>query len=168
MIYRPARSIDAPALVDILKERHAETRYGSDVRIDEVIARKVFAHAAQRHGGTNEGAMFLMVAEQGDGTIDAFMLGHLARIYMVGDKLVATDLFLIGHRNCDPRCMNGLIEHYLAWAEENPKVHEIVLSWSDAVPESGAINALYERKGFTLCGTSYRRDARVGAERNAA
>ncbi len=167
MKYRPARSVDAFALVEILQERHPETRYADTVAIDEVVARKVFAHAAQRHGGQHEGATFLQVAES-DERIEAFMLGELTRIYMVGDKLCATDLLLIGRKDCDPRALTPLVDAFLAWAEASPKVHEITLSWSDAVPGSEGVCALYERKGFTLCQRGYRRDARPTQERIAA
>lgn len=167
MIYRPARSVDAFALVEILQERHAETRYAGCVAIDEMIARKVFAHAAQRHGGHFEGATFLMVAES-DARIEAFMLGELTRIYMVGDRLAASDLFLIGRKDCDPRALPALVDRYIAWAEASPKVHEITLSWSDAVPGHEAVCALYERKGFTPCQRGYRRTVAAEAERAAA
>ena len=154
---RPAKSIDAFALVDILKERYPEMRYAGQVAIDEVAARRLFAQAVQRHGGTTEGATFLMVSER-EGVIDAFMLGMLSRVYMIGDMLSASDVFLIGKRGCDPRAVTGLIDRYLEWADGNPRVYEVGLSHADTIPGSERIIDVFKRRGLTLCATTYRRD----------
>lgn len=151
---RPGTSSDAFALVDILKERHPETRY-ADIPINEKIARTMFAQAAQRHGGRNDGATFLMVSDR-DG-VEAFMFGALSRIYMVGELLGAADVFLLGKRGIPARTLTRLIDEYIAWAESSPKVVEIGLSWADSIPGNESIIKAYERRGFTLYGKSYRR-----------
>lgn len=152
---RPAKSSDAFAIVEIIEERYPETRYAGKVSIDAKAARQIMAQAVQRHGGTTEGATFLMVSEREE-VIEAFVLGGLQRVYMIGDKLAASDYFLMGRKDCDPRAMNGLIDAYLEWALGNPRVYEVGLSWSDAVPGTSAMNAVIERRGFAMCGTTYR------------
>lgn len=164
---RPARSTDAFALLDIVKERYPETRYAGKVGIDEALARKIFAHAAQRNGGTNDGAMFLDVAVDGDDRPTAFMLGTLSRIYLFGDRLAASDLMLLGLADCSPRALNRLLDRYLVWAFGNPRVFEVALSWADSIPGNEAIIAAYKRRGFTLYSQSFRREA-DNAERIAA
>ena len=47
---------------------------------------------------------------------------------------------------------------YVGWAEAAPKVREIQLSHSAAIPGSERIAALYRRKGFAPFGQSYRRE----------
>lgn len=153
---RPAKSTDAFAIVDVIEERYPETRYAGSVAIEAKVARSIMAQAVQRHGGTTEGSTFLMVSENGEGVIEAFVLGSLARVYMIGDKLAAADNFILGRRSCDPRVMKQLIDAYVAWASENPRVYEISLSWSDAFDGTGTMNKVYERRGFELCGTTYR------------
>jgi len=163
MNIRPARSIDAPILADILQERFDETRYVGVCNIEPVLARRLFAQGAQRHGGTNDGATFLMVAEH-DGEVVAFLLGALARIYLVGDRLGASDQFLLS-RNKVPagvaaRATMRLLDAYIDWADNNPKVCEIALSWADTLPDTEGITRLFEKRGFILYHKSFRRDTR--------
>lgn len=153
---RPAKSTDAFAIVDVIEERYPETRYAGFVSIEPKVARSLMAQAVQRHGGTTEGSTFLMVSENGEGVIEAFVLGSLARVYMIGDKLAAADNFLMARKGADPRAMNQLIDAYLEWARSNPKVYEISLSWSDAFEGASAMNAVIERRGFELCAATYR------------
>lgn len=160
MKVRPARSIDAPALASLLEERLPDTRYADVARVETKIARQMFAQAAQRHGGTTDGATFLMIAESDEGEIEAFILGSLCRLYGVFNILGATDNFLVGRKGCDPRAMNRLLDAYMAWADANPRVYEVSLSWADTFPGSDKIIAVYERRGFTLYGKSFRREAR--------
>lgn len=155
---RPGKSTDAFALADLLIERHPDTRYAGKVDIVPEVARKMFAAAAQRHGGTNDGATFLMVHTDTHDIIDAFILGGLQRVYGIGDMLAACDIYLIGRKNCDPRAMRELISSYVAWAEDNPKVHEIGLSWSDTIPGNEAIMEYYMRSGFEQCSITFRRE----------
>lgn len=164
---RPGKSADAFALAAILEERQADTRYAGHASVDPKLARQLFAQAAMRHGHTNDGGMFLMVHET-RGEIDAFILGALTRIYMVFDKFAATDVFLLGKRDCDPRALNPLVDAYITWAEANPRVHEIGLSWADTLPNSRRITKSFIRRGFTLCGETYRREVRHPAEVLAA
>lgn len=156
MDYRPARAIDAPALVDILVERHPDTRYAGAVGIDEPVARKLFAAAVQRHGGAHDGATFLMVAEDRKG-IAGFMLASLSRVYMVGDMLASCDHYLIGRKDCPPRVLTRLFDAYFEWAEGNPKVYEVGASWADTIPGGEGFADFFERRGFSLIGQTFSR-----------
>lgn len=156
LTWRAGRAIDAPALVGIVTLRQRQTRFAGVCDVDELHARKLFAVAAQRHGGTNEGATWLQVAESARG-IEAFILGTLARVYLVGRKLVAQDVFLLGCDDSDPRTILPLVRSYIGWAQDNPRVVEINLSWSDALPGAERFAALYEREGFVRCGGTFRR-----------
>ena len=155
---RPGTSTDAFALVGILKERMPDTRYAGHCSIDELAARRMFAQAAQRHGGTTDGSFFLMVNERDD-EIDAFVLGSLGRIYFVFDKLGASDLFLLGRRSASPRVLMRLFDAYVEWAENNPRVYEIGASWADTIPGNDGIIAAFGRRGFQLCSQTFRREA---------
>jgi len=165
---RPARSTDAMAIVSIIEDRLPDSRYAGIAQVDAMAARKLFAYAAQRHGGTNDGATFLMVAEDDEGEVEAFMLGSLARVYMVFDILAASDSFLLGRKECDPRAMPALLDAYIAWAEANPRVVEIGLSWADTIPGHEAIIHAYERRGFTLCSKAFRRATQAATTRKEA
>lgn len=172
---RPARSTDAPVLTELLCERYEESRYVEVGNVDRVIARKLFAQAAQRHGGTNDGAYFLMVSEDPDGDVEVYLLGALTRTYIIGDRLSATDLLLISRKDASPRrvavAIDKLIEAFVSWADANPKVCEKVLSWSDTIPGTDKIMRVFEKHGFTEFSRSFRADtpfARIERQEMAA
>lgn len=161
MKIRPARSVDAPAIAALLAARVVDTCYAGVDEVDVPFARKMFAYAAQRHGNTNEGGMFLMVAEDESGDVAAFCMGSLGRVYGVGKRLCATDNYLLGRAGCPPRVLVNLFDAYVQWASTNPRVIEIGASWSDAIPGSQAMEHVFERRGFIACAHTYRR--KVGA-----
>lgn len=164
---RPGKSIDAFAITDIVLERHPDTRYFGHVGIDEQAARRLFAQAAQRHGGTNDGASWLMVNEV-DGAVDAFILGMLTPIYVIGDKLGATDIFLLGRKSASPRTLMRLMDGYIGWAEKNPKVYEIGLSWANTIQGGEKFARHFEARGFTLTSQTYSRVNMPPQSREAA
>ena len=51
---RPAKSVDAFTLAELLKEIHGVTIY-KGLELDAAYARKLFAQFAQRHGGSHRG-----------------------------------------------------------------------------------------------------------------
>jgi len=159
--FRPARATDVPELVSIIEERFTETRFLGAGHVDKDVARKFLAPATFRHGQTNGGATWFEVAVDDEtGRIEAFILATLVRAYCVGSKLWAQDIMLLGRPDADPRALNGLLDHYIAWGNDNPRVVEITLSWSDILPEAPRMDAIYTRKGFKRCGAFYRRETR--------
>lgn len=157
MNIRPARSVDAPAIAELLADRVVDTCYADRDEVDVPYARKMFAYAAQRHGNTNEGGMFLMVAEDETGKIAAFLMASLGRVYGVGRKLAAADNYLVGRRDCPAFVLRNLFELYVGWASGNPRVAEIGASWSDAFPGSEGWAPIFKRMGFEPCAQSFRR-----------
>ena len=158
MNIRPARAVDAPALIAMLEECREKSRYADMGSIDRDVARKFFCYGVQRHGGSTDGSTFLMVAENGEGVIEAFVYGVLSRIYAVGTRLGANDQFLIAREGANPRSVGKLVDTYIAWAESNPKCCEIALSWSDTVSESNAVTKMFQRRGFVCYSESWRRE----------
>ena len=153
MILRRAQSIEAPELVKIIVERHADSRYASLCGVDEVVARKIMAHAIHRHGGTNEGASFVEVAvDEATGQVDAFILGSLSRVYGFGDKLASSDDLLIGRKHVSPFVLDRLFARYMNWAMSNPKVVEIGGTWNLSIEGAERFGAVFERRGFTKIG----------------
>lgn len=168
MKLRPARTMDVFPLVEILVERHKDTIYAGHVGIDEVIARKTIAYTVQRHGGQNEGAGFVMVAVDADDVPQAFMMGSLVRVYLVGDMLEAVDNFLIGRAGVSPIILDRLLDTYVQWAIDNPKVYEVQGSYTDIIEGSDRFDAVFRRKGFKRCGAIFRRLPHAEARETAA
>ncbi|SKB32292.1 GNAT family N-acetyltransferase [Sphingopyxis flava] len=155
---RPARFVDVPALVDMLVDQQKTSIYAETVNVDRDHARKLLAHMVQRHGGTHDGATCVFVCEASDGAIAGFCAGMLNRVYMIGTELMAQDAFLVVARGAPGAAVLQLLDAYLAWAEASPKVREIQLSHTAAIPGSERIAKLYRRKGFVPFGRSYRRE----------
>ena len=168
MNIRPARMIDTPALADILAERQKDSRYYGVDEVDLPYAKKLIGAGIQRHGHTTDGGCFVMVAEDEDGAVMGFVYGMLSRVYHVGHKLAATDVFLIGRKDCPALALTHLFDAYLDWARANPRVVEIGASWSDVIPGSDGFASIYIRKGFRHCGSTYRLDNSVQIEGEAA
>lgn len=158
MTMRPARMIEAFTLVELLKEQHARSRYVGVTDIDATFARRLLSQAIQRHGGTNDGGTLVNVIEDSEGGIVAFMVGVLSRVYHIGTALCAQDMFLVAGEGAPPLAAPKLLSAYVQWASSNPRVLEINLSHTDALPEGERMGPLYERIGFTRCGGIYRRD----------
>lgn len=164
---RPARSVDVFALVALLHHQHARSRYAGQVSIDDKYARSLLAQAIQRNGGTHDGGSLVNVVETGEGVISGFCVGVLDRVYHIGDRLVAQDMFLVAADEAPPLTAVRLLKRYVEWAASNPAVFEIHLSHTDALPEGERIGALYERMGFTRCGALYRRGTMAREEARA-
>jgi hypothetical protein len=152
MKMRAARFTDAPELAKILAERQADSRYAGAVEVDEPYARKLVAAAIGRHGGQNEGACFVMVAADKDDRAQAFIFGQLVRVYAVGNKLAASDVFLIGRKGVSGFQLDRLFDAYVKWAEANPKVYEIGASHANTIAGSERFKAVFQRRGFTKVG----------------
>lgn len=169
MHIRAARMIETPALVGILLERHPETIYAAHgVDIDEPLARKIIAHHIQRSDGTNDGGAFVRVAVDENDEPQAFVMGFLSRVYMVGDKLQAVDCFLIGRKDVSASVLDQLFDQYVSWAMDNPKVYDVQATWTDILPQTDRFDAVYRRKGFAQCGAVYRRLPHAEQQEGAA
>ena len=163
---RDARFSDIPALATLLKWSHERSKYALRSGVsDKAIEQSLMACVATINQN-GPGASFLKVIEK-DGEVVSFMAGTLSRIYGIGTRLCASDLFLIS-KNKSLKDTLALIDAYISWAKSNPKVIEIGLSWSDALPRGEEIANIYKRKGARLVGAQYCIDADDQAQAEAA
>ncbi len=165
---RPARMIEAFALVELLKDQHVRSRYFGLADIDAGFARRLLAQAIQRHGQTTDGGTLVNVIEDSEQRPVAFMVGVLNRIYHIGTALCAQDMFLVAGEGAPALAAPKLLSAYIQWASANPRVLEINLSHTDALPEGERMGPLYERIGFTRCGGIYRREKPALVTKEAA
>jgi hypothetical protein len=153
---RAARFADIPRLTDLLCEMHDHSKYAGVVEVSRPAAQGLLQNAIRRHDGEHDGGALVMVDEQA-GEIEGFIVGVLNRVYLIGDKLAANDLFLHTTGKAGGLSALKLLAAYVAWADRNPKVHEIKLSWTDTMPGAERIGMVYERMGFARCGAIYER-----------
>ena len=157
-LIRPATLSDIPRLYELVLEMHEASKYGAlDMDIHEATAKALLRDGVMRNGRTNNGGTLLNVVEF-RGKVEGFMLGVLQRVYCIGNRLEAQDFFLF----CTPKApltgFSQLLAAYVKWADDNPKVLETKLSWTNAVGVNGnKLGKLYQRHGFEQCGEIWSR-----------
>lgn len=118
---RNATFSDIPAIVRLLQEAYLETHYAKSglAEIDEAEAKRLLLASIQRHGQKHGGACWVQVADNGAGIV-GFILGTLARVYSIGNKLMATDLFWVVNKHAEPRDAVSLMRGMVDWAKDCP------------------------------------------------
>lgn len=153
---RRAAFADIPRIAELMTDLHRVSIYADRCGIDIAETKALFTRLMQRHGGKADGGACVFVAEK-NGRVEGFMAGLLSRVYHVGDKLAAQDVFLHLTPDADPRDLSRLVGAYVGWAEACPKVIEINLSETDVIAADPRLLKLYSRKGFIRCGTIHRK-----------
>lgn len=156
---RRAEFGDVPRLVEILSAAHARSPYNGIVNIDIKEAKALLVNSIQRHGGQRIGSTFVEVAER-YGTVEGFIVGLLQRVYHIGDRLTASDLFWIGTSAIHPRDAARLMKRMIAWAEACPGVVEIQCGATDAAADSKRTGQLLLHMGLTPFGGIYRKEVK--------
>lgn len=154
---RDATFADTAAVMLLLQDGFARSIYaGSKVGIDIPTAKKLYFTAVQRHGGKNGGACWVQVAER-DGVINGLMLATLARVYGIGTKLMATDMFWYATKDVDPRDPFKLALNMVEWARSSPHVAEVKCGTSGIVMDAAdAAGVMLTRLGMKSYGEIYR------------
>ena len=154
---RDAKYSDIPGIVEFLKGSYLRTHYAEsgEVGIDIKEAKRLLVQSIQRHGNSNGGGCWVQVAET-DGIVTGLLLGTLARVYVIGDKLMATDVFWVTSPMADPRDAGNLMRTFIKWAFSCPHVIEARCGTTSIIgdPEEGG--TILKRIGFNDYGRIYR------------
>lgn len=153
---RPANFGDIPRLHDLMKEFHEASVYADTVRFDGAECKRILVNSIKHHAGKRAGGAAVFVAER-DGEIEGLIVGLLDRVYHIGVELMATDLFFAGSERVSPRDMLALYDAFLAWAEENDRVVEIVNGATAILGGWEGAEALYRKRGLERFGVIYRK-----------
>ncbi len=165
MIRRASAALDIPFVEGMIRDVYAASKYHGRVEISDKTMRELLLGAVAGQNQFGPQASYFRIAEE-RGEPVGFMLGILDRVYHIGTKLRANDVFLCVRPGARIGHTLRLIDGYVEWATGNPKVIEVVLSWTDTAPGAGRIGEIYERKGFTKTGEIY--ELRRDEERIAA
>lgn len=146
---RPARFMDAPAIERLIRSQHERSKYATRTSIsDKALSATVMAMLGQQGQPGPHGTYVAVAVEEGK--VVGFIAGVLGRIYGVGRHLVAVDEFIVNEGRASHSL--AMIDGFIEWAKANPKVIEISMSWSDALPGAERMAAVYQRKGFARTG----------------
>lgn len=123
---RDAKAVDIPAIIELLERGYERTHYSKSglVRIDVDEAKKLLLNAIFRHGRKSGGACWVQVSET-LGQLSGLIVGNLQRVYSIGDKLVASDLFWTTNGFAEPGDALALMRGMISWAWSCPAVIEI-------------------------------------------
>ena len=156
---RPAKFIDIPEIVALLHRAFLRSHYARDGvgEIDVKEAKRLLVESIRRHGLIGIGGTYVMVSETA-GMIRGLILGTLHRVYSIGNRLMATDLFWVADEDVEPadpyRLMKGMIE----WASAAPAVAEIRCGTTAAIAvDPGAAGVILKRLGLVEYGNLYRK-----------
>lgn len=154
---RDAKFADIPAIVSLLGMAYLKTHYAASgiAGIDIPEAKRLLVNSIQRHGGKNGGATWVQVAEHG-GAITGLMLATLTRVYSIGDRLMATDLFWLSSPEADPRDAERLMRAMIDWARQSPHVVEINCGTTAIMNDPEAAGLMLKRIGLSQYGNMYR------------
>lgn len=146
---RPAAPSDLTRLFALVMELYRRSEFPErGCQVNEALVRSVLMDGVRRHGSQHAGSTLLNVVEF-RGTVEGFMMGLLQPLYAIGVDLEAQDFWLFCTDKAPKIATGLLIDAYVAWAESNAKVKDILLSWTDAAGVDGQrLARVYQRKGF--------------------
>lgn len=155
---RDACFADIPGIVLLLQQGYSRSHYAKAglANIDLAEAKRLLLASIQRHGGKNGGACWVQVADSGAG-ITGLVLGTLARVYSIGDRLMATDLFWLASPDANPRDAMALMRGMVSWAWSSPHVVEVRCGTTAVIADDPtAAGKALEQIGMQQYGNLYR------------
>jgi len=163
MTVRTAKFTDIPAILSMLEEMYEKSVYKGRDEIEPREARRLITTSLQRHGQMGPGGACVFVCGP-EGAANGFIIGILDRIYHIGKKLMATDLYWYASDDASRKDAIALFDTYCVWADTNPRVLEIKPGATDAVGDYRRTEIIFKRKGFRQCGSIWVRDAKGADE----
>lgn len=148
---RPAKYQDIPAIERLIREQLAVSKYAGRVEIAPKALASTLDGMIAQSGQRGPYGTHVSVAVR-EGKVVGFICAVLQRIYMVGDKLEATDHWFVVGKGGTIGDTLALVDAYVAWGLAIRSVIEIKLSWTDTVPGAERLAGLATRKGFTKVG----------------
>jgi hypothetical protein len=160
VVIRNAQFVDIHAMTFFLQECHARSHYakGGLVNVDVAETKRLLGAGLGRHGHKGIGSCWLQVADN-DGSIDGLMYATLARVYAIGDKLMATDLFWATSDRARPTDALTLMKNMINWAKSCPLVVEVRCGVTTVISDKPeATGRLLKTMGMQDYGAMYRLD----------
>jgi hypothetical protein len=154
---RDAGFSDIPRIVAIMRDAYTRTAYAKREigNLDEREAKRILVNAIGRHGRTGPSGAFVQVAER-HGQVEGFIVGILTRVYHIGDRLQATDLFWYSTPLGHPRDSVKLMRNMVAWAKACPHVVEVLCGATALLQDPEHAGRILKALGMQPYGQIYR------------
>lgn len=148
---RPAKHVDIPQIVALLKEGYSRCKYANEAKVDEAFAKQFLHRMIMLHGGRGESGVGHFVYEQ-DGKIVGNIVGHKNRIGEIGDKFFTSDSLFYVAQDASPFVSVSLLKAFIKWSAEDPRVIRVIPGVSDMIQPYEMAAQIYEALGFTRMG----------------
>lgn len=150
---RRGEHTDLVSIEGLILRQHAVSKYAGRVAVSDKALRELVTLALAHQNSPGRDQTHVSVAVRG-GKIVGVVIGAFDRIYHIGRKLSANDIFLINEGGHLGDTL-GLIDAYVQWASATKACIEIMLSWADTIPGASRIASVFERKGFARVGEMF-------------
>lgn len=145
---RKALFVDQLRILELIAELHAKSRYAGIELNDQLCKRYLIEFIRLNQA---------WVAEH-DGRVVGVLVVYSDWIYgVLKAKMAADQFFYVSPDGGGIADWSGLIDAFVAWFEQQPRVIEVSLSSSGAVEGWERVEALYRRKGFAPYGAVFRK-----------
>jgi hypothetical protein len=132
---RNAKFADIHGITRFLLWCHSQSHYaGTSVGVDLDETKRLVGSGIGRHGHKNGGGCWVQVVDN-DGNIDGLMFATLVRVYSIGDKLMASDLFWVCNEHAAPGDALILMRNMIAWARSSPYCVEVHIATSAVIQQ---------------------------------
>lgn len=154
---RDASAVDIPAIVLLLAECYSRSHYAKAgvAQIDVVHTKKLLLMAIHRHNHQTENACWIQVIENA-GQVCGLMLATMARVYVIGDKLMATDVLFVANGFAQAHEAGQLVRNMISWAKRSPTCIEVRCGATAVIEDPERTARLFERFGMKPYGTMHR------------
>lgn len=154
---RDAKAVDIPAIVSFLAECYGRSHYAKTgtAQIDVIHTKKLLLMAIHRHDHKQENACFVQVVERA-GQICGLMLATLARVYVIGNRLMATDVLFVVNALAEPHEAGQLVKNMISWARRAPACIEVRCGATAVISDPERTAKLFERFGMVPYGSLHR------------
>lgn len=155
MITRRGEFKDIGPLIELIQDGHRISKY-KDVEMDTPYLKQMLSACIQRQEVKGENGCCVIVG-QDHNPVDGVLIGMVERIYHIGKKFAATDLFFFVRPDASSKLGLLLFRQFEKWAEARPEVAYIKLGVTDIFGDIERMSAFYERRGYSRSGLMFER-----------
>lgn len=154
---RDAEATDIPGIISLLEDGYKKTHYAENglAQIDVPYTKQLLLLSIVRHGQTIENSTWVQVVER-KRLIVGMMLASLARVYVIGNRLMASDVLFHVNKLAAPSDAATLALNMVAWARRSPFCVEIRCGTTAVHGDPTASGKMLEKLGLKPYGNIYR------------
>ena len=151
---RPAKMQDIPAILNLLEDAHSRSIYADVCGIHCDTALGLLSQSVW--GAKQQGSEFFAHVAETDGTIEGLIIGMAVPLYLIGDKLMVSDLFWVCSENVDPKDPIRLMKAMIHWAQHKSDVVEVRCGATPVIQSPEKASKMLKHLGMQPYGEFFR------------